>query len=129
MEDTFETNKLVIIRGASGSGKTTCAMTHFAKYILVEADMYRFQGGEYVFDPKDNHTPHEWCFSRVKGLLEAGFPVVVANTFTKLWEMDRYLELYPNAKVVHCEGEYDNTHNVPLFAVERMRKSFEPYFG
>ena len=46
--------ELVIIRGAPGSGKTTHATTHFSRHVLVEADMFCFHRGEYVFDPTEN---------------------------------------------------------------------------
>jgi len=120
---------LVIIRGASGSGKTTYAKENFPDHNLVEADMYFMHGEEYRFDPSKLKQAHEWCQSEVKRLLDTGHRVVVANTFTRHWEMRPYFDLFPNTRVYRMTGEYQNTHGVPVEAVQRMRDRVEDYKG
>jgi predicted kinase len=59
--------------------------------------------------------------------------VFVSNTFTKLWEMDKYIELAKtyeyNLVVYHMTTQYENVHGVPQEVVDRMLAQYEPYEG
>jgi predicted kinase len=117
---------LYIVRGLPGSGKST-----FAKNMGIphyESDQFRFKDGEYVFDPTD-HSCHDKCFHEVVRSLKDGFDTVVSNTFTRLWEFQRYLDLpYPHT-VITIEGNHGNIHNVPEEVIQRMRDRWENYTG
>lgn len=120
-------NELIIIRGLPGSGKSTMAEKFVAMgYTHCETDAFFMVNGEYKFDGNRLTEAHDWCFAAVVNALKSG-NVVVSNTFSRIWEMQRYLDL-PNPKaVLTCEGNYGNKHGVPEHAVERMRQRWERY--
>lgn len=116
---------LYLIRGIPGSGKTT-----YAKQLgifHVEADMFHMKDGEYRWDPKRVKQAHDWCYRTVAAALDKGMDVVVSNTFTKVWELEKYLEFDPVVYV--CSGEYQNIHNVPEEVVQRMKDRWEDFEG
>lgn len=94
-------NKLIIMRGVSGSGKTTRAnaiVTEFhsscanGKAIICSADQYFVnEHGQYRFDPKLLPAAHTYCFSRAAAAMELGAElVIIDNTNTRKWEFARY---------------------------------------
>jgi predicted kinase len=117
---------LIIIRGLPGSGKTTIAKTRYPSHVLCEADQY-FEGEneKYEFDPTKLPKAHEACFQKAKEALFKGHSVVVANTFVRTWEYQRYLDLPFTIKVVEAKGNYGSIHSVPLEVIERMRKRYQ----
>ena len=66
----------------------------------------------------------------LRQVLEAGCSVVVANTFTRRWEMEQYLKAANkrgvNVRIVEATGNWSNVHGVPADAIERMRARWEP---
>lgn len=117
---------LYLIRGAPGSGKTTYAKTlSIADH--YEADMWFDQNGGY--DPAKVKQAHEWCQHMACAAMEAGRPCVVANTFTRLWEMEYYRavaeRLGYEVREVVMRGEWPNVHGVPDDKVRQMRERFE----
>lgn len=122
---------LILVRGPSGFGKSTFAIEKYVKpfgYKLVEADMYFIKDGIYTYDPNKIALAHDWCFSRTHQLLYKGENVIVANTFTKKWELSRYLELNPS-KIYRCTENYGNVHGVPDEVVNRMISRMEDIKG
>ena len=117
-------NHLYIVRGLPGSGKST-----FARKIcgaVVEADQFFERNGRYEFNPSLLKEAHEWCYNSVAMLLAEG-DVAVANTFTQIWEMQRYLDL-PNPKtVITVEGDHGSIHNVPDEAIMKMANRWQMY--
>ena len=124
--------KITLIRGIPGSGKTTIA--HEMDAALVEADQFFVnKDGEYHHDRRFIKDAHEWCQMEMKRLLLAGNDVVVANTFIKKWEIVSYLKavqslgLDLDIEVLEAKGEYANVHGVPEDIVCRMKRQFEPF--
>ena len=121
--------ELIIIRGAPGSGKTTLAKNDYIDYCLVEADQYFMTDGMYKFDHTRIKEAHIWCQNKVKDNLSKGIKTVVANTFTKKWELEFYLNLTNDFKVIHLVTMYGNIHGVPEEIVKRMIDNYEPMRG
>ena len=124
--------ELIIIRGASGSGKTTLASRDYQNHISLEADMFHMNEGRYHFHKGNLSRAHDWCFHTCEIMLDSGKDVVVSNTFTRLSEMERYVELaskWVSVKVIRCTGEFENIHGVPEHIVENMRARMEDFEG
>ncbi len=122
---------LTLIRGLPGSGKSTYAQKLNA--IHYEADQFFLTAnGDYAFDAKLLKVAHEWCFANTVRALRRGSDVVVSNTFTQLWEMNKYLELrslLPNVsldiQIVEMKTQYGNIHNVPEDKLKQMADRWE----
>ena len=128
---------LYLIRGISGSGKSTLAknMVVDTDISWYEADMFFLTGKDqqYKFNPSKLKDAHEWCFEETQTDLLAGKDVIVSNTFTRLWEMQRYLDLVKElnipVRVFRTTGKFKNVHNVPEDVVQKMEERFEDYAG
>ena len=119
--------RLVLIRGIPGSGKTTIAKNNFSDMILMEADMFFEGDGGYNYDHSKIKIAHQWCQRTTKNLLDYGYDVVVANTFTRVWEMQPYLDMGYPTTVITAVGEFRNTHGVPDDVVQIMKGRFEDF--
>jgi len=126
---------LIIIRGIPGSGKSTLAQ-HFLQLlpdaVHCEADHYFInKHGRYVYDAKKIKRAHEQCQRKMRDALEDGKTVVVSNTSIKLWELTALLDIaasyHIEKYIIHCCGEFTNTHNVPADVVANMALNYEPY--
>lgn len=122
---------LYIVRGISGSGKSTFAKTLGGQH--YEADMFFInENGEYNFDVTKIKDAHKWCQSFVETNMVLEYPkIVVSNTFTQEWEMEPYFKLakeygYKTFSIV-VENRHGGTneHGVPEDKLEQMRNRFE----
>jgi adenylate kinase family enzyme len=124
---------LIIIRGASGSGKST-----FAKKILAlhpdgkqfETDDLFIKDGEYKFDFTKLREYHAENFKRVSEAMKEGVsPIVLSNTSIKKWEMQTYIDAAKATGyyiiIKKMSGEFKNEHGVPEDKVKMMRNNFE----
>ncbi len=102
----------VIMRGVSGSGKSTYAKKLQAMVwkfsqpprktsfmwmnlcAIISADNYFIHpDGEYHFNGRLLGAAHAWCFSEAKRLMEIGVQVLILdNTNTQRWEYEKYIE-------------------------------------
>jgi len=118
---------LTLVRGIPGSGKSTYAKKR-DKSTHIEADMFFYKDDKYLWQGSLVGIAHLYCQSVTAYNLYRGLDVVVANTFTTYEEVEPYLRLAKmfdhEVKVVHCMGEYPNSHDVPELVVEKMRKRF-----
>lgn len=128
-------NTLLLIRGLPGTGKSTLAHTLSATgYQHIEADMFFVdEHGEYKFDLGKLSDAHTWCLNKTSTTLKEGkMSVVVANTFSTRWEMDPY-EAYAKIygyrfQVVETKLRFQNIHDVPQIAIDRMIKRWEKVY-
>lgn len=130
---------LILLRGCPGSGKSTFAHTIWQDYAVLEADKY-FVGkdGEYRFDGTKLKEAHEWCRNKVETRMKDNqknpqyYPeIVVANTFTRAWEMEEYYKLAEQygyrvfSLIVENRHHGNNVHGVPEDRVQQMKDRFE----
>jgi predicted kinase len=129
---------LVLIRGLPGSGKSTFArqaledLSHMNP-VHWETDMFFETDEGYVFDPKRLGEAHQWCQDHVRASLVNSKCVIVANTFSRVWEMQPYIDMAAEFKahllVAKLNTDFGNIHNVPESTIERMRDRWEDYPG
>jgi len=148
--------RVVILRGVSGSGKTTYAKTICAQHdevVVCSADDFFMHQAwnpdkgsllEYQFDPARLGEAHTYCFGKFLDALyqEGDRVIIVDNTFIHKWEIENYLKAawFVGAVVeVHeiriqtldelQECIRRNVHRVPPEVVTRMALEFEPMDG
>jgi len=121
--------QLILIRGLPGSGKTTLAMSLDDRFRHFEADMFFETEDGYTFIPSKIKHAHAWCQRMVKGCLEDGLDVVVANTFTRLKELAPYLDMAAECGIipliVECKGKFGTVHAVPNATIIKMQERWE----
>ena len=98
-------------------------------YEHYEADQYFECSGVYCFNAAEVPKAHAWCLDRAKDSMARGVRCVVANTFTRRWELQPYLDAAQTAgfhvRLVEARGDWKNCHGVPDDAIERMRARWE----
>lgn len=125
---------LIILRGVSGSGKST-----FADWLEFSFNMHqfdvsvqKFEADQWFIDndepwnPRYLPTAHEWCQSEVKKSLQNGYVTVVSNTTTTKKELDPYIKIAQDLGVQYfiliADGDYQNIHDVPPIKVEQQAR-------
>jgi predicted kinase len=127
--------KVIIMRGISGSGKSTYVKNNFPDATVCSADHYFInENNEYCFDHKKLGQAHKQCQNRFyKAISQNENLIVVDNTNTTIWEMKWYYDLAKNNGYnVFCirvntsveNAHKRNSHNVPLDVIESMQKRF-----
>lgn len=123
---------LTIIRGVSGSGKSTVAkaIAVATRADHVEADMYLIdEDGQYRFDGTKIKQAHQHCKETTEYAMQQGGHVIVSNTFTQRWEVQPYLDLAERygyrVQIIECRGDFGNVHGVPDDVIARMRDRWE----
>jgi len=61
----------------------------------------------------------------VKTALEQGKNVVVTNTFTQMWELERYIDLGYPFRILEATGSGPNVRGVSKRKVERMKARWD----
>ena len=132
--------KLIIVRGAMGSGKSTFANKLTNKLIRFgykptdichfEADQFFMdEYGNYNFVPTKLWLAHKQCLEKTKKCLLRDKIVIVSNTFSTKKEMKPYMDFADEndipVEVYRCTGEYQNVHGVPDDVVVAKRKQME----
>lgn len=120
-------SKVTILRGVSGSGKSTYAATNYPGALVVSADSFFAFVDGYKFDPTKLSEAHGLCLRGFVDAAQRGRNVVVDNTNITVEEIAPY---YAIAEAYGREVEivtFDvpisiaharNIHNVPLAKVE-----------
>lgn len=121
---------LLLIRGLSGSGKSTPAKQYAEHgFHHLETDMwFTNTAGQYTFVPSKLGEYHAKCLAETKLLLAQGVDVVVSNTFSTYWEIEKYASLITSKdglSILQCNNIFENTHNVPEAIISAMAKRWE----
>lgn len=119
-----------ILRGVSGCGKSTLAeeMAIPLKAAICSADDYFYDHGIYKFDASRLNEAHSFCYNNTKEWMRRGVNVIVDNTNTTEWEVNKYRDLALSngyqVFVITAENwhEGQNTHNVPEETLDKMRE-------
>ena len=132
---------LVLMRGVSGSGKSTEAQEFMCHEdsVVLSTDDYFTDYGVYNFNYSELGEAHKYTQRRVEAAMDKMVEVVVVdNTNTRWWEMRPYLDLAKeHGYDVRLEmvgslrpeklEEYAkrNKHGVPLKVIQRQAEHFE----
>ena len=130
---------LILLRGVPGSGKSTlgeiimmCPGSSRDHMVLSADDFFIDRDGNYNFDPTKLKEAHNDCLVKCAERMKNEFvKIVVANTFTQEWEMEKYYEIAKRYKyrvhslIVENRHGNENIHNVPDDKVSQMRDRFE----
>lgn len=124
------TTQVIILRGVSGSGKSTVAnLFKNPKVICCADDYFTDDEGNYNFDPSKRGDAHEYCRKQFDDALSNGRyrNIIVANTNSKPSEWEYYENRAKELGVEVCflvvENRHGNKdiHNVPESAIQRQK--------
>ena len=125
-------NKLVIIRGLPGSGKSTFAKKMFPLSLHLETDMFHIHNGRYEFNREKRTQSEMWLFNTVRFSLENGMDVVLSCVFGHNHKIRRFADLCERLGVeftVYRMNDYGNIHNVPEEVLNDMKNTFQDWNG
>ena len=85
---------LYLMRGPSGTGKSTMAKTLGAEAVFSADNFFTNEDGTYAFDSSKIAQAHGQCKALTEDALKKGIsPVAVDNTFTQRFELKPYVEM------------------------------------
>jgi tRNA uridine 5-carbamoylmethylation protein Kti12 len=139
--------KVIIIRGTSGSGKTTYAKNLVSNFLrekpggtfsIVSADDYFMRDGNYEFNPAELGEAHRQCFGNFMNALNNCVDlVIVDNTNINKYEIAPYLMFascrrsdYREVEIIRCVATITvaaerNVHGVSLKTIDSMATRME----
>jgi predicted kinase len=129
---------LILLRGLPGSGKTTLGevilhSNQGTRPDVISADNYFIDDkGNYNFDPTKLKEAHNNCQQICAERMRLEFSkIVVANTFTQEWEMEKYFEMAErynyrvHSIIVENRHGGENIHGVPDDKLKQMKDRFQ----
>ena len=124
--------KMTIVRGCPGSGKSSWARKH-RECCILENDQMQIRDGKYEWSAEGTKKAINLVYSLAKIILSSNCDVCICNTFTKKRFIECYRQLAEHYgaefEVIRMTGEFKNTHNVPSYILDNMKKSFEDWPG
>ena len=129
----FGISNVLILRGISGSGKSTYANSLNENGMIVSADDYFInEKGVYEFDSLKLKKAHDSCLRGFVFCLEnVEENIIVDNTNLSLWEMESYIRLaklyWAVIQILTIPCSVDaayarNVHKVPLETITRQEQ-------
>ena len=129
---------LILLRGIPGSGKSTLGnvilncLPNENHHVLSADDYLINDNGEYKFNSSKLREAHNDCHEKCAKRMKLEFSkIVVANTFTEEWEMDRYYEMADrygyrvHSIIVENRHDGKNIHGVPEDKLQQMKERFQ----
>ncbi|KKW29909.1 MAG: hypothetical protein UY72_C0029G0002 [Candidatus Uhrbacteria bacterium GW2011_GWD2_52_7] len=137
-------HSVIIMRGITGSGKSTFVAKNFPGATVVSADHFFEQAGGYAFDGTRLEDAHRACFKAfMDAIMRGDETIVVDNTNVESWEIAPYVAVahafsyQPEVITLLCEpgvAAARGTHGVDakkvairagLLAKERLPRSWK----
>lgn len=125
-------SKLIIIRGPSGTGKSTIArhLGGVERENWFEADMYFMRNGHYEWVGSQLPAAHRWCQGKITAALQTGTDVIVSDTMPSRKDLKVYLDIAEavgvDVQIVRSPRPWNvsdmkarTTHRVPTRILER----------
>ena len=128
---------LILVRGVSGSGKSTFAEEFlFPISLLISTDDFFMVDGKYQFNPELLPENHSKCLKSVESEMiqpqqDICLNIVVHNTFTQDWEIKPYKKLADkygyNFYTIIVENRHKSSsiHNIPDYVISKQKDRFE----
>ena len=137
MEEIEFNGDLILLRGLPGSGKSTLgnviltSISTDTPSVISADDYFNNENGEYIFDATKLKEAHNQSLEKCADRMRLGIKkIVVANTFTTGWEMERYYEAANrynyrvHSVIVENRHEGQNIHGVPDDKIKQMKNRF-----
>lgn len=125
--------RVFLIRGHSGSGKS--AFAEELKHLVgddknfIKLSAYNYFEGE--FDSDLVPESHEWCLMELEECMQKQYNIIVVhNTFTKDWELNKYISLIKKYDYPYRVIKVENHHyavQVPEEKIDYQLKNYSPY--
>jgi predicted kinase len=119
---------LILLRGLPGSGKSTIGDI----ILFTGQNNQDDRDGNYIFDATRLKEAHNDCQQKCAERMKMQFSkIVIANTFTQEWEMEKYFEMADRYRyrvhslIVENRHGSQNIHDVPEDKLEQMKNRFE----
>jgi predicted kinase len=128
-ENLNDNRYVIIIRGTSGSGKSTFANLFADPKVICTADDFFYDNdGKYNFDPTKLGAAHGQCQNKFECALQDPSIklIIVANTNVKPSDYQYYLEKANEygvriiSVILEKRHEGQNVHGVPDFVLQRQ---------
>jgi len=121
---------LVILRGLSGSGKSTVGQL-FGTKAICSADDYFVRGGKYMWYGAGLPHAHDWCIRKCRRFMKKQAPIIVIdNTSPRERDLVPYQDLARqfgyrvHSIIVEHRHVGVNKHDVPEEDLEKQRSRF-----
>lgn len=132
--------QLVLLRGIPGAGKTTLGtmLQHQGGFKFYEADQWRGEGEERVYNYNYNPHAHAWCLGKTADELRIGHNVIVANVFCEIIKLKPYFMLADDLNkrghnikvtVLNVEGPKEGRSIHEKVNYQRYRDAWQEYNG
>lgn len=118
MKDKNQLNKIVILVGNIGSGKTTlCKKLVKEEYLIISRDAFRYMigNGEYIFDLKTEKSIKQLAVAATEIFMKNHLNIVIDETNMSKESREEYIKLankYNYYKIAYIMPTYSMTKSV-----------------